>query len=309
MNKYKVIITETLEKQFEIEADSSEEAKEKVNAEYLSENPDYVLSADNCVGTDMSVEEIPTKTEIIIYQINLDRDEYQVAFERYSSLSMIQDSAKVNSSIYDKVFEGEISAENLEDVYRKFNIDQPEGYKGRCLSVSDVVEVVRSDSIASGFYFCDAIGFKKIDFEPDKTKEVKNKMIKVVYLEPGKLAEIKDIDSSLEGLQETVDGFIETYYPFPEETCIVCNDEGKINGMKLNRGVYDENNKLIDIIAGPCFICDCSGENFDSLDEERLNKYSEQFKYPEEFFRVGGEIHGMKIKPVDDRSRNDIVIG
>ena len=61
------------------------------------------------------------------------------------------------------------------------------------------------------------------------------KKIKVVLLEPGKLARTAEIDVSLAGMQKTVGGLIEPYYPFEEQVCIVCNEEGKINGMRPNQ--------------------------------------------------------------------------
>lgn len=63
------------------------------------------------------------------------------------------------------------------------------------------------------------------------------KKIKVVMLEPGKLAHTAEIGTSLGDLQKVVDGLIEPFYPFEEQVCIVCNDEGKINGMSPNRSV------------------------------------------------------------------------
>mgnify|MGYP003197984914 CR=1 FL=1 len=63
------------------------------------------------------------------------------------------------------------------------------------------------------------------------------KKIKVVLLEPGKLARTAEIGTSLEDLQKIVDGLIEAYYPFEEQVCIVCNEESKINGMRPNRSV------------------------------------------------------------------------
>ena len=38
---------------------------------------------------------------------------------------------------------------------------------------SDIVEVVESDEIESGLYFCDSIGFKTVDFEPEKAGYIK----------------------------------------------------------------------------------------------------------------------------------------
>ena len=55
-----------------------------------------------------------------------------------------------------------------------------------------------------------------------------NERIKVVLLEPDKEAQITEIETTLESMQHLVgDGFIEAFYPFEEEVCIVCNDEGE----------------------------------------------------------------------------------
>lgn len=49
------------------------------------------------------------------------------------------------------------------------------------------------------------------------------KKIKVVLLEPGKLARTAEINASLAGMQKVVGGLIEPFYPFEEQVCIVCN--------------------------------------------------------------------------------------
>ena len=107
--------------------------------------------------------------KINIYQVNLDRDHNHVAFMGHEMLDQFQDSSEIDSAIYDRVFSGEVPCGNVEDVYRMFNIDHPEGYAGRSLSVSDVVEVL--DSRKAGFYFCDMIGFRKVAFEPEQTRK------------------------------------------------------------------------------------------------------------------------------------------
>ena len=51
--------------------------------------------------------------DIKIYQINLSRDDDRVAFLGLSQLDKFQESSKVNSEIYDKVFEGAVEADTL----------------------------------------------------------------------------------------------------------------------------------------------------------------------------------------------------
>ena len=110
-------------------------------------------------------------------------------------------------------------------------------------------------------------------------EETNEQTIRVVLVEPGKYAREAEIGTSLSELQEVCGGWIQTYYPFEETVCIVCNDEGKLIGMPLNRGIKDsETGELIEIIAGPFFICDCSTENFGSLSKEQVECYIEQFK-------------------------------
>lgn len=100
-------------------------------------------------------------------------------------------------------------------------------------------------------------------------------------------------------------GYIEAYYPFEEPVCIVCNEEGKINGLPLNRAVYadPDRGEMLDIIAGTFFVCDCSGENFGSLSSEQLQRYTEQFKYPERFFRASNDIKAVPYIPERNQER------
>lgn len=58
-----------------------------------------------------------------------------------------------------------------------------------------------------------------------------------------------------------------------------------------------------EVPAGTCFICSCSGEDFGSLSPEQLRRYTEQFKYPEKFFRVGDEIKAMSYLPERNQER------
>lgn len=241
--------------------------------------------------------------DIRIYQINMDRDKDRVAFEGLDRLQHYQDSPNPNADVYDKSYEGSVECNDLESVYIMFNRrNHPLEYCRRSLSVSDVVEVVSAPHTEPGFYFCDRIGFTKVKFEPVQTTKPKD-TIRVVILEPNKLARVADITASLDGMQRIVGGMIEAYYPFKERVCFVVNDEGKINGMPLNRAVYGDGNVILDIIAGPAFICKCSGENFGSLSEEQLNRYQKQYHCPERFFRINGNIKARSYNPNQEQER------
>ena len=85
--------------------------------------------------------------------------------------------------------------------------------------------------------------------------------MKVVICEPGQYARIAEIEPTLKAEQEIVGGLIDCVYPWPNDmAALVCNDEGKLNGLPLNRALED-----YDVIAGTFFICGISGENFCSL--------------------------------------------
>lgn len=112
--------------------------------------------------------------------------------------------------------------------------------------------------------------------------------IKVVMVEPNEEARIVEINNSLKDMQEAVGGLIEEAKRFEDDAVIVGNEEGKINGMPMNRVTKDKNGKIIDIICGPFFICYApfESEEFLSLSDEMAEKYKEMFKTPELFVKT-----------------------
>ena len=174
---------------------------------------------------------------IRIYQINVERDADRIVFQDLKHLPEYQQSGSINSAIYDCVYEGKVDCATLEDVFHMFNLEHPPEYTGRSLSVSDVVEVTQSQRREPGFYFCNDVGFQRVEFDPAQARDLEKPM-RVVLCEPGKLARVAYIEPGLESMQRVVGGYIEPYYGFEEEVCIVCNEEGKIQGLPPNRAVY-----------------------------------------------------------------------
>ena len=94
-------------------------------------------------------------------------------------------------------------------------------------------------------------------------------------------------------MQQIVGGLIDAVYPFAEPVALVCNDEGKLLGLPLNRALYDaETGKLYDVIAGTFFLCGCPADedSFTGLTEEQVARYTELFREPEAFLRVGNDV-------------------
>ncbi len=101
-----------------------------------------------------------------------------------------------------------------------------------------------------------------------------NNKLKCLLVKPYELPKVIEIDNTLEAKQELVGGYIEcVYLPNDNNVVLICNEEGKINGMKLNRDIGH------DIIAGPFLIVGDDYENgdFKSLTEDQILKYKMRF--------------------------------
>jgi hypothetical protein len=121
----------------------------------------------------------------------------------------------------------------------------------------------------------------------------KSELIQVVLCEPRKKARIATINNTLASLQQIVGGYIEAVYPFDDPVAIICNEEGKINGLELNRALRDERGTVYDILAGTFLVVGLGEENFTSLTSEQREKYRNLFEYPETVIRIGAKIIAM----------------
>lgn len=144
----------------------------------------------------------------------------------------------------------------------------------------------------------DADNFVGVEYTSDDGKEIeKPNTIEVLLVKTGQLAEMATVEAGLSSYQSIVGGDIQAAYYFDEPVGLICNEEGKINGMELNRAVKDENGQIIDIIAGDFFICGLGEENFVSLQPEYRDKFEKMFKNPEAFLKMGKGIMAIPIEP------------
>ena len=122
----------------------------------------------------------------------------------------------------------------------------------------------------------------------------------ILVVEPMKEPYVKEIDPGLHALQAEVGGDIGATYPFSDPVALVCNDEGKLIGLDLNRGLRDETGEIYDIMAGTFLVVGLDGEDFASLSPELAQKYTEHFRQPEQFISLGGQIMAVPVEPEKD---------
>ena len=119
----------------------------------------------------------------------------------------------------------------------------------------------------------------------------------ILLIEPNKIPRPHNIADTLEAMQQIVDGPIQSVYPFEEPVALICNEEAKLEGLPPNRALRDEDGNVYDIICGTFFLCSAppESENFESLTEEQMERYTKLFQRPELFLRVNGEIMAVPV--------------
>lgn len=123
-------------------------------------------------------------------------------------------------------------------------------------------------------------------------KEKEEVSMKVLIVAPGAKPEEKEIDGSLETMQSIVGGTIQAIYPFEDFVALICNDEGKLNCLPMNRILWEIN----DVVCGTFFLCRAlpNDENFGSLTDQELEMYKQRFEKPEQFMRIGSTLVVIK---------------
>ena len=113
---------------------------------------------------DALMPEIDADNVFTIYQTQ-HRD---LMFEPFKVFERIP--IKVARSMYEPVYMGILSdGDTLDSLYERFNINHPEDYKARSMSVSDVIVLDRCGSKTS--YYVDSFGFKELpEFIEDMPK-------------------------------------------------------------------------------------------------------------------------------------------
>ncbi len=101
--------------------------------------------------------------------------------------------------------------------------------------------------------------------------------MQVLLVEVGEDPRILEIDGSLDSMRKIVCGHLEAIYSYKDRVAIVCNEKGKLNGLPLNRAIYDAKGNFIDVIAGTFFMVGLGKEDFIDFPTELFDKYHSLF--------------------------------
>ena len=124
--------------------------------------------------------------------------------------------------------------------------------------------------------------------------------MRALVVEPLKEPYVKQIAPGYKSMQAEVEGTFQAIYPYDDPVALVCNDEGKLMGMDLNRGLRDDTGSLYDIVAGTFLVVGLGEEDFTSLPTELIQKYTEQFQTPELFIHMDGK---LAVLPLPEQPR------
>lgn len=103
--------------------------------------------------------------------------------------------------------------------------------------------------------------------------------MKIIIVEPKKAPRIAEIEYTLEAMQKVVDGYIEAIHPFNDNIAVVCNEEGFFKDLPVNRIIKNSNGKVCNFLLGTFFAVGTAEEDFISLTDEQLKKYTEIFNH------------------------------
>ena len=217
----------------------------------------------------LNLNRVVITMKVQIYQIHADRDINRVRHAKLADLAKYQGSSKVNEALYDRVFKAEIDCTDLEQLYSLINSSGHPLYHGGEMKVSDVVVTEK------GAFYCDRFGFSEIEFDEAKAV-IPESLMRVLYVEPGKVPYETEIPDMLEFEQQAVQGPFELVH-LDRRTLLLCNEEAKHEGKPGNRRLDNGS-----IIAGPFLIVGDGGSNFCSLTDAQAERYMQKFKEPHE---------------------------
>lgn len=287
---------------------------------FISDYDCYVHGIYNCLTGFANVDELNYLASLIEnmsgyefnqFQAGLDMEEYNSSLKDLINLAQNDSYYFVRPNItnetelgYEYIHESErFHVKGVEELFDYINYSG----LGDTIAINDGGSFTNHGYVTSGSEpFIEYYDGTRADIPAEYllTSEEKEVFkLTVLIVEPGKAPYVKEIDPGLESLQHEVDGWIQAVYPFDDPVALICNDEGKLLGMDLNRALRDDQGRIYDVVAGTFMITGLSEDNFASLSPELIDKYTKEFKHPEMFIPFGGVTRVIEL--VDERNTED----
>ena len=177
MDKYTVLFYETRKQTVQVEAETEQEAIDKIEISHEMGNlplgkvcgMDYDVISVDPIQMEKSQEPTQPGENTRSGSEQLQNKEYEILqlnrdniLWAYCNLSFLQKKGvTLDASKYDFIYRGAMEpGMNLESIFAKFNLDHPKDFRGHSLSVSDVV--VLCDGPNKTAYFVDSFDFKEL---------------------------------------------------------------------------------------------------------------------------------------------------
>lgn len=114
--------------------------------------------------------------------------------------------------------------------------------------------------------------------------------IRILVIKPNEEPHQLKIPHTLEDMQNVVGGLVE-YVELEHNVDLICNDEGKLLNLELNRLVGN------DVIAGTFFIAGQHNGDTISLSKKQIKKYRKIFRLDEDEYTFINYLKAKKVKP------------
>lgn len=109
--------------------------------------------------------------------------------------------------------------------------------------------------------------------------------MKVIIVRPLEEPIVAEVEHGLKPMQKIVGGYIQAIYPFEDPVALICNEEGNLLGLPLNRALRTETGEIYDVIAGTFLLCGAppDSDHFTDLSQEQVETLLHRFRRPELF--------------------------
>lgn len=111
--------------------------------------------------------------KVTVYQIpGTHKNFREYGFTSYADMAKASGKLTVPRDRYELVWRGTVKARSLDEIYWTLNRPdlRPEDFRGRSLSVSDLVEIDRGPKKPKELHYVDSVGCVRVRWDPEEVR-------------------------------------------------------------------------------------------------------------------------------------------